>query len=144
VEIVLIAVLIALCWAVWRRSTATDRPRKLYAARHVLGPLPEEISMRRHKVIRRKRAQPAITPREHLADTENFEDEFDDDWLFPPFGRWMHPWRLPYIDYVEPDDIAPSRLLLSTMYFDDINEPFESHHDDDDDFQAHYDYYDDP
>jgi len=40
-EIVLIATLVALCWAVRRSSAETDRLRKPYAARHLLGPLPE-------------------------------------------------------------------------------------------------------
>jgi hypothetical protein len=141
-EVVLIAVLITLCWAVWRQSTALDRPRRAYDARHILGSLPENFGNRRRRGIRRKHRAPAISARANLVATQNREDEFDDDW-FPPFNNWIQSGRLTYIDPINPTDIAPSRLL-STLYFDDTDEPIELHRHDRDDFQVHYDYYDEP
>ena len=129
-EIVLIATLLALCWAVRRASAATDRSRKSYAARHLLGPLPEANRIHRGDVFdraQRKAGNPSwIIPATSAAADDVSTDDLllDDDW-FPSSDNWMHPGRLPYGDYSDPRDLDPSDPL-SLLYNDSNAEPFDA------------------
>ncbi len=128
-EIVLIATLVALCWAVRRSSAETDRLRKPYAARHLLGPLPEVDRIHRGDVInrtQRKAGNPSwVVPAASVVTDElSIDDLLDDDW-FPPFDNWIHSGRLPYVDYSDPRDLDPSDPL-SLLYNDSNAEPFDA------------------
>ena len=142
-EIVLIAALVTLCWAVRRKSVVIDRPRKSYAARHLLGPLPEAAGTRQGGAAGRAQHKAGNPPWLFPAADVETDVLFDYDEWFPLFDHWMHPGRLPYFDHCDHGDLDPTSPL-SPLYTDDINEPIQSHLQDEDVGQAHYDNFSDP
>lgn len=138
-EIVFISIVVALFWAFLRESSGVDRPRRSYATRHVLGPLPEEGRAPRRRKVRsgqRERGAPALSAREEI------DDLFDDDW-FPLYGNGLHPGGLSYVDRFDPIDPVPGSWV-NPLYVDEWNEPFGRHFHVDHDGCNHHDWFDDP
>ncbi|MBL0039617.1 MAG: hypothetical protein IPP28_00910 [Xanthomonadales bacterium] len=136
-EIVLIAILVVMCWAVWRASTATDRSRKSYAARHLLGSLPEADRSRRGGSAGSAQAKPEnpswVIPATAMETVDLFEDD-----RFPLFGTGMQPGRLSEVDHSDPYDFDPSNPM-SHVFTDAASETFGSSLHNDDVGHSHYD-----
>lgn len=137
-EIVLIAVLVTLCWAWWRGSQATVRPRKVCATRHLLGPLPDVHRIYRDGMAGRVQPKPSSPSWVVPAAIVETDDLFDDDDWFPVFGTWMQPGRLSDIDHSDPYDFDPANPM-SQVFTDAASETFGSSLHNDDVGHSHYD-----
>lgn len=138
-EIVLIGIVVALFWAFLRESSGADRPRRSYATRHVLGPLPDEGRTICRKNVRNgqpEQGTPAPAGRDEI------DDLFDDDW-FPLYGSGLHPGGLNYVDRYDPIDPVPASWV-NPLYVDDWNDPFGRHYHGDHDGHNHHEWFDDP